>query len=73
MEPFNAVVRDALAYYGLAEAQVCLLKSANNHIYQVDAEQGRFVLRVHRPGYRRLEWIQSELMWLSARHRPLCS
>jgi Ser/Thr protein kinase RdoA (MazF antagonist) len=59
----------ALESYELgAGATVTLCNVSENHTYRVDDPvSGRiFALRVHRPGYRTAQQIESELMWLDA-------
>jgi Ser/Thr protein kinase RdoA (MazF antagonist) len=59
----------AAAHFGLPEnATVTLCNVSENHTYRVeDHECGiRYALRVHRPGYRTIEEIESELMWMDA-------
>jgi len=59
----------ALDRYELgASATVTLCNVSENHTYRVDDPvSGRaFALRVHRPGYRTAQQIESELMWLDA-------
>jgi Ser/Thr protein kinase RdoA (MazF antagonist) len=59
----------ALGRYGLdARASVTLCNVSENHTYRVDdpASGRSFALRVHRPGYRTAQQIESELMWLDA-------
>lgn len=47
----------------------------NNAVFEVHTpDGGHFALRLHRPGNKRLEWIKSELVWLTAisRNTSLC-
>jgi Ser/Thr protein kinase RdoA (MazF antagonist) len=44
-----------------------LINYSENHTFLIDtAGQGRFTLRVHRPGYQSRPSIESELAWLTA-------
>ena len=43
-----------------------LVNLSENHTFRVDAPAGRFMLRVHRPGYQSAAAIESELAWLGA-------
>jgi Ser/Thr protein kinase RdoA (MazF antagonist) len=43
-----------------------LINVSENHTYRIDAPAGRFVLRLHRPGYQSAASIRSELDWLEA-------
>ena len=48
----EATARAALAAYGLDDARVTVRRWRVNGVCRVDASQGTFALRVHRPGYR---------------------
>jgi Ser/Thr protein kinase RdoA (MazF antagonist) len=50
----------------MTSAKYTLLKDSNNLIYQIDFQNKHYILRIHKPGSRKLEWINSELMWLRA-------
>jgi Ser/Thr protein kinase RdoA (MazF antagonist) len=59
----------ALPRFGIgADAAVTLCNVSENHTYRVEdpAAGGRYALRVHRPGYRDVAEIESELMWIDA-------
>ncbi|MGO2663720.1 phosphotransferase enzyme family protein [Mycetocola reblochoni] len=59
----------ALAAYGLTERAVDsrLVSLSENASYIVELSGGeRIVVRLHRPGYRRLAEIEGELAWISA-------
>lgn len=43
-----------------------LVNVSENHTYRIDAPAGRFMLRLHRPGYQSAESIESELAWVAA-------
>ncbi len=65
--------REALSHWGLEHAAVKRLSLSENATYLVESpfdsdEEGsrRFVLRLHRPGYREKELIESELAWIDA-------
>lgn len=60
------LAQDALLHYGLAGAALTLLSTTNNAVYRVDAGASSYVLRLHRPDFRPLGWITSELAWLHA-------
>jgi len=67
MHPSPAFIKSSLARWGLGDgAKARLINYSENHTYQIDAPQGRFCLRVHRPGYQSARSIESELAWLSA-------
>lgn len=68
-DPVDALARAALAEYPIgADAEVVLCNVSENHTYRVtDPGAGKqYALRVHRPGYRSTEQIESELAWLDA-------
>ena len=59
----------ALQRFGVgADATVALCNVSENHTYRVEdpTTGSRFALRVHRPGYRSAQEIESELMWIDA-------
>lgn len=66
LETYTRVAQDALWRYGLSGAQLRIVKSSNNAVFRVTTGNEHFALRVHRPGYRKLAWIEAELEWLSA-------
>lgn len=58
------LVADALAAYDLADAVVSPLALSNNAVLAVSSHGRRFVLRIHRPGYRTPYETMSELRLL---------
>ena len=63
------VAAAALDRFGLsAEATATLCNVSENHTYRVDDPDSgqRYALRLHRPGYRTREQIESELVWVDA-------
>jgi Ser/Thr protein kinase RdoA (MazF antagonist) len=59
----------ALPRFGLSEsATASLCNVSENHTYRVEdpASPTGFALRVHRPGYRTAQQIESELQWVDA-------
>jgi Ser/Thr protein kinase RdoA (MazF antagonist) len=62
----DKLAREALIYYGLNFAVPTLVNYTNNAVYHVDAGTHHYALRLHRPGVKHLQWIQSELAWLKA-------
>jgi Ser/Thr protein kinase RdoA (MazF antagonist) len=62
------LAHEAIAHFGLGDAAVTLCNVSENHTYRVeDRRRGRsYALRVHRPGYRSLDEIHSELVWIDA-------
>ena len=65
-EPLLQVARAALAAYDLpAPLEVRPIRLVNNAVFAVVADGAlRLALRIHRPGYRALEHIESELRFL---------
>ncbi len=62
----TAAARSILHHYDLTGAQIELLSYANNAVFKVSPSPDKhFVLRMHRPGHKRIEWIFSEINWLS--------
>lgn len=67
--PWASAVPQALAGFGLPpDAPARLLSLSENATYAVtdDRDGARYVLRLHRPGFRRLDHIRSELAWVTA-------
>ena len=63
------LARAAIAAYELgAETTAELCNVSENHTYRVDDPRTakRYALRVHRPTYRNVAQIQSELTWMDA-------
>lgn len=58
----------ALEAWGLSVRRVTLLRYWENATWRVDAVEGTWLLRVHRPGYRSRAQIEAELDWLEALH-----
>jgi Ser/Thr protein kinase RdoA (MazF antagonist) len=68
-DPADLLAQAALPHYPVgASAQVELCNVSENHTYRVnDPDSGaQYALRVHRPGYRTAQEIDSELAWLDA-------
>jgi len=62
----TTAAQSILHHYDLADAQVELLSYANNAVFKITASpDAHYVLRMHRPGHKRMEWIFSEIMWLT--------
>jgi Ser/Thr protein kinase RdoA (MazF antagonist) len=67
LERLGALARAALAAWALDGAAVTPIKYRENAVFRIDTEEGRrFVLRVHRPGYRSDAAIRSEAAWMQA-------
>jgi Ser/Thr protein kinase RdoA (MazF antagonist) len=68
-DPMAELAREAAAYFGLrAPATITLCNVSENHTYRVEdpVSAARYALRIHRPGYRSVAEIRSELMWIDA-------
>lgn len=71
---WTSYTREALSHWGLENAAVRQLSLSENATYLVEysadsneeADPQRFVLRLHRPGYREKKLIESELSWIDA-------
>lgn len=62
----NDVVIDAArSHWALGDAPVTLVAARENHVYRVETKAGPAALRLHRPGYRTNEQINSELQWMA--------
>jgi Ser/Thr protein kinase RdoA (MazF antagonist) len=67
----------ALDHYSLSDADLQSVAYVNNAVFKVSIgsrDGNSYALRLHRPGHKRLEWIRSEILWLSEihKHTPLC-
>lgn len=67
----SALAREALDAFDLPNARFELAAYTNNAVYHVVDSGARYVkeahyaLRIHRPGLKKREWIESELLWLT--------
>jgi Ser/Thr protein kinase RdoA (MazF antagonist) len=71
-DSIDALAAAALAHYELDPGSgLALCNVSENHTYRVTDASGaaRYALRVHRPGYRSAQEIESELVWLDALER----
>jgi Ser/Thr protein kinase RdoA (MazF antagonist) len=67
VERLSMLVREALNAWALADADIELIKYRENAVFSVCAVNGdRFVMRVHRPGYRSDAHLLSEFAWTMA-------
>ncbi len=60
------IAKTLLEVYGLHGAELALMTFSNNAVFNVQHRATRYILRLHRPGLVRGEWIQSEMIWLKA-------
>lgn len=58
------IVKAACDHWALADSQVTLVGERENLVYRVDSANGLAALRLHRPGYRTIEEIRSEILWM---------
>jgi Ser/Thr protein kinase RdoA (MazF antagonist) len=66
-ERLERLARAALGEWSLAAARVDLVKYRENAVFAITAADGeRYVMRVHRPGYRTDAHIRSEFEWMAA-------
>lgn len=76
IERLTKAAQSALSQYGLDEARLQPVLYVNNAVFRVETPDGKsYALRLHRNGYNRVHWIQSEMDWLRAIHQetPLCA
>ncbi len=60
----DKAITTAQTHWALDEASATLIAARENHVYRVDTANGTVALRVHRPGYRRFNEIEAELLWM---------
>lgn len=61
------IIDAARFHWALGDTPISLIAARENHVYRIDkvaAIDGPAVLRLHRPGYRSNEEINSELLWM---------
>ena len=69
---FNEVVyrqaaEQALDNWSIKVTNLDIASRSENVVYKVTNQNGeRFALRIHRPGYNRLEELESEVVWAEA-------
>ena len=61
-EPIIAAAR---AHWGLVDALITLAADRENRVFRVDTPGAPMALRLHRPGYRSLPELRSELDWMA--------
>lgn len=62
-------VSEALALWGLQEADCVFVAGRENQVYRITTPAARYALRIKRPGYRDEVELRSELDWLNAMDR----
>lgn len=60
----NETVRQALALWGMQQAQARLAAQRENAVWRVTHRGADYALRFHRPGYRTGAELRSELQWM---------
>src|SRR5579875_2181288 len=68
-DPIAALAHASLERFGLGDdLTVTLVNVSENHTYKVDdpASGRSYALRLHRPGYRTVAEIESEIAWVDA-------
>lgn len=69
LDAIGDLARGAVTRFGLPpDASVTLCNVSENHTYRVEdrGAGATYALRVHRPGYRNAQEIESELQWIDA-------
>lgn len=61
----QAVAHKAAQLWGFDPSNVALAAHRENTVFRVTDPRGMFALRLHRPGYRSANELQSELMWMA--------
>ncbi len=72
VDAIAGLAQSALACFGIgADASVTLVNVSENHTYRIDdpVEGRSYALRLHRPGYRTVAQIESEIEWIGALRR----
>jgi Ser/Thr protein kinase RdoA (MazF antagonist) len=62
----KSLASGALEAWQLSDAKLEPISATENITFRVDAAEGTFVLRIHRPGYHSLAELQSEHVWTRA-------
>ncbi len=68
VERLEVLAREGLENWGLADAELCLLKYRENCVFAVRevTTDTRYALRIHRPGYHSEAALHSELVWMES-------
>lgn len=61
----DVVIAAASQCWALGDATIELIAARENKVYRVQSADGTAALRLHRVGYRSIEEIHSELLWLA--------
>lgn len=57
-------VQQALALWGKTDAAAEMVAQRENSVWRVTHKDTNYALRFHRPGYRRVDELRSELQWM---------
>jgi len=60
----ESIIAKARDHWNLVDANIELVAARENRVFRVDSADGVKALRLHRPGYRTVEQIYSELLWM---------
>ena len=58
------IIKAACNHWALEDSQVTLVGQRENRVYRIDTANGPVAMRLHRPGYRTIEEIHSEILWM---------
>lgn len=74
LDALGARAKEAIAHWGLVDAEPVLLKYRENGVFRITLANGApAALRLHRPGYHDESALRSELQWMTAlRDGGLC-
>jgi len=63
----SEVAQAGLEQFGFGlETSVEFIRAGENTTFRVDSRRGAWAVRVHRPGYRTLAMVRSEIAWMEA-------
>lgn len=60
----DTIIEQAREHWSLGHATITLVAARENRVYCVEQDTVKTALRVHRPGYRNIAEIISELQWM---------
>ncbi|MEZ5791789.1 MAG: phosphotransferase [Nitratireductor sp.] len=58
-------LQQCLQLWGIQGAEVSLAAQRENTVFRINSGGRAFALRLHRPGYRSMGELQSELQWMA--------
>jgi Ser/Thr protein kinase RdoA (MazF antagonist) len=65
-ERLEVAGHDVLQHWGIADAELSLIKHRENAVFEVKKDDFRAALRLHRHGYHTGDELRSELQWMQA-------